>query len=68
MKRLQRLHERVLHEIFGLATNALPPQGQPEEPIHMRHRLRLEGSPESVRRREIGVVHVTQLPTLSLPV
>jgi len=49
VKGRQRLHQGVLDQILGFAAIPLPPHRQPEQPIDVRHRLRLEGSPVSVR-------------------
>ena len=45
MKRLQCLGHRLLHEIFRLGAITLQPQGEPEEPIDVRQRLRFESGP-----------------------
>jgi hypothetical protein len=55
MERPQRLDQGVLHQILGFPTIVLEPHGQPEQPFGVRHRFRLEGSPQlSGGRRRLG--------------
>ena len=51
---LKRLDQRVLHQILRFTPIAFHPHRQPEQPIHVRHRLGLEGNPQAVGRGGIG--------------
>jgi hypothetical protein len=52
MERLERLRQRLLHEILGLGAIALEPHGMAKQPVDVRHRLGFEHEPTTPR---IGV-------------
>jgi len=48
VKRLERLHHRLLHQVFGLVPIPFEPQRETEQPVDVRQGFRLEGGPRVV--------------------
>jgi hypothetical protein len=45
VKRLERLHHRLLHQVLGLVSIPFEPQRQMEQPVDVRQSFRLKGGP-----------------------
>jgi len=45
VKRLKRLHHRLLHQVVGLVSIPFEPQRQTEQPVDVRQGFRVESGP-----------------------